>query len=91
MHVFRNPVSPFDAPDPLMMYDPVTKYYYSLFTRGSKLELFRSRHASSIVTDGDSRIIYEPNGERDGIWAIFGLLKCTEVRTADGTFIQADS
>ena len=68
MQTFRNPVSPFEAPDPFMTYDPVTEYYYALFTRGTKLELFRSRHAGSIVTDGDSRIIYTPNGERDGIW-----------------------
>lgn len=69
MKTFKNPVSPFDAPDPFMTFDPVTGYYYALFTRGSKLELFRSRHAGSIVTDGDSRIIYLPNGERDDIWA----------------------
>jgi GH43 family beta-xylosidase len=68
MQTFRNPVSPFAAPDPFMTYDPVTGYYYALFTRDTKLELFRSRHAGSIVTDGDSRIIYTPNGERDGIW-----------------------
>ena len=68
MKKFRNPVSPFDAPDPFMTFDPQTGYYYALFTRGSKLELFRSHHAGSIVTDGDSRVIYTPNGERDGIW-----------------------
>jgi GH43 family beta-xylosidase len=68
MQTFRNPISPFDAPDPFMTYDSVTGYYYALFTRGSKLELFRSRHAGRIVTDGDSRVIYTPNGERDGIW-----------------------
>lgn len=68
MQKFRNPISPFDAPDPFMTFDPVTQYYYALFTRGSKIELFRSRHAGSIITDGDSRIIYTPNGERDGIW-----------------------
>ena len=73
MQTFKNPVSPFDAPDPCMLYDEVTGYYYALFTRGSKLELFRSRHAGNIVTDADSRIIYEKNPERDGtygcIWA----------------------
>ncbi len=68
MHKFKNPISPFSAPDPFMTFDPVTGYYYALFTRVTKLELFRSRHAGSIVTDGDSRIIYTPNGERDGIW-----------------------
>lgn len=68
MKKFKNPVSPFDAPDPFMTFDPKTGYYYALFTRGSRLELFRSRHAGSIVTDADSRVIYTPNGERDGIW-----------------------
>ena len=68
MQKFKNPVSPYDAPDPFMTYDAVTGYYYALFTRGKKLELFRSRHAGSIVTDADSRVLYVPNGERDGIW-----------------------
>ena len=68
MATFQNPISAFSAPDPFMVYDPVTGYYYTLFTRGTRLELFRSRHAATIVSDGDSRIIYEPNGERDGIW-----------------------
>ena len=68
MKTFRNPVSPYDAPDPFMTYDPVTGYYYALFTRGTRLELFRSRHAACIVTDADSRVIYTPNGERNGIW-----------------------
>ena len=57
MKTFHNPVSPFDAPDPFMTWDPVTGYYYALFTRGSRLELFRSRHAGGIVKDGDSKVI----------------------------------
>ncbi|MBE6614076.1 MAG: hypothetical protein E7631_02045 [Ruminococcaceae bacterium] len=68
MKTFRNPVSPFDAPDPFMTYDPVTGYYYALFTRGRHLELFRSRYAGDIVKGGDSKVIYTPSGERDGIW-----------------------
>ncbi|MBE6723947.1 MAG: hypothetical protein E7576_01925 [Ruminococcaceae bacterium] len=68
MKSFRNPISPYDAPDPFLTWDPVTGYYYALFTRGSVLELFRSRHAASICTGGDSRVIYTPNGPRDGIW-----------------------
>ena len=72
MKTFHNPVSPFDAPDPFMTYDPDTGYYYALFTRGSKLELFRSRHAGQIVTDNDSKIIVMADGENDiwgDIWA----------------------
>ena len=68
MKTFRNPVSPFDAPDPFMTYVPETGYYYALFTRGRVLELFRSRHAAEICTAGDSRVIYRANGPEDGIW-----------------------
>ena len=45
MKTFRNPIADFNTPDPFMTYDPVTGYYYALFTRGSCLEIFRSRHA----------------------------------------------
>jgi len=72
MTTFHNPVSPFDAPDPYMTYDPDTGYYYALFTRGSRLELFRSRHAGHIVTDADSKIIVMANGDNNiwgDIWA----------------------
>ena len=79
MHTFRNPISSFEAPDPFMTFDTVTGYYYALFTRGTKLELFRSRHAGSIVSNGDSRIIYTPNGERDGI---FGDIWAPEMHRA---------
>jgi GH43 family beta-xylosidase len=68
MFTFRNPVSPHDGADPFMTYDSETGYYYALFTLGTRLELYRSRHAGSIITDRDSRVIYVPNGERDGIW-----------------------
>ena len=68
MATFKNPISSFSAPDPFMVYDPVTEYYYALFTRGSRVELFRSRHAARITDDGDSRVLYVPDGERDGIW-----------------------
>ena len=68
MKTFRNPISPFDAPDPFVAYVPETGYYYSLFTRGRMLELFRSRKAAGICKDGESKVIYVPDGERDGIW-----------------------
>ena len=72
MTAFHNPVSPFDAPDPFMTYDPATGYYYALFTRGSRLELFRSRHAGTIVTDADTKIIISADGTNNiwgDIWA----------------------
>ncbi|MCR4906692.1 MAG: family 43 glycosylhydrolase [Clostridiales bacterium] len=81
MKTFRNPVSPFDAPDPFMTYDPVTGYYYALFTRGRVLELFRSRHAAEICTVGDSKVIYHANGPRDGIW---GDIWAPEMHRAPG-------
>ena len=65
---FKNPVSPFDAPDPFMTYDSGTGYYYALFTRGRVLELFRAKHAAEICTAGDSKVIYRADGPRDGIW-----------------------
>lgn len=68
MNTFHNPISPWDAPDPFITFDPITGYYYSLFTLGNRLQLFRSRHAANLFTDGDSRVIYTLNGERDGIW-----------------------
>lgn len=68
MAEFQNPISPFDAPDPFMTYDADTGYYYALFTRGKKLEIFRSKRAACVVTDGDSRVVYTPSPERDGIW-----------------------
>ena len=68
MKTFHNPMANHDSPDPFMTYDPVTGYYYALFTRHTRLEIFRSRHAGNIVRDGESKVIYTPNGERDGIW-----------------------
>ena len=71
MNTFHNPVSPGDAPDPFMTYDPDTGYYYSVFTRNTCLEIFRSRHAGNIVRDGDSHVIYRvpEHGYYGCIWA----------------------
>lgn len=71
MRTFRNPVSSGDAPDPFMTYDSVTGYYYSLFTCGSRLEIFRSRHAGTILSDKDSKVIYRTpdHGFLKCIWA----------------------
>ncbi|MBP3308734.1 MAG: family 43 glycosylhydrolase [Clostridia bacterium] len=68
MNTYVNPVGGFDTPDPFITYDLQTGYYYALFTRITRLEIFRSRQAGRIISDGDSRVIYTPNGERDGIW-----------------------
>ena len=68
MQKFKNPISEDNAPDPFMTYDSITGYYYALFTIGKRLELFRSRHAASVVSDADSRIIYSVDSEKDGIY-----------------------
>lgn len=68
--MIKNPLADFDAPDPFMTYDGVTGYYYALFTRGSRVEIFRSRHAGDILREGESRVIYEPGQEKDGIYGM---------------------
>ncbi len=68
MNVFRNPLADFDTPDPFITYDKETGYYYSLFTRHEYLELFRSKHLGNLIREGESKIIYRPNGEKEGIW-----------------------
>ena len=65
---FRNPLALRDAPDPFVTWDPVTGYYYSLFTCGNRLEIFRSRRAGSILSDNDSKVIYRTPDH--------GFLKC---------------
>ncbi len=49
MNTFNNPISPFSAPDPFITYDKESCYYYALFTRGKHLEIFRGKHAASII------------------------------------------
>ena len=70
MTKIRNPISDIDAPDPFMTYDPKTGYYYALVTRCDRVEIFRSRHAADVIRRGESRVIYTPDGERDGIWGM---------------------
>ena len=68
MNTFRNPIADFDTPDPFITYDKESGYYYSLFTRHQYLELFRSKRAADIIRKGESKIIYRPDGKKDGIW-----------------------
>ena len=68
MKTFRNPIADFDTPDPFITYDRETGYYYSLFTRHDYLEIFRSKHVADIIRGGQSKVIYRPDGEKDGIW-----------------------
>ena len=69
---FFNPVASHDTADPFMTYDEETGYYYALFTLGGRLEIYRSRHAGQIISDGDSKVIYTPCDEDSiygSIWA----------------------
>lgn len=68
MAFFKNPLAPFDSPDPFIAYDNITGYYYSLFTRHDRLELFRSKKLCDIVKGGDSKIIYTPTGDLHGVY-----------------------
>ena len=72
MQHFYNPISPGDAPDPFMTYDPETEYYYAIYTQGNRLELFRHKHAGEILKNGESKIIYRADGTNltwGDIWA----------------------
>lgn len=62
-----NPVSRRDAADPFMTYDSETGYYYALFTLSNRIEIFRSKHAATILKSRDSKIIYKAN-KADGIY-----------------------
>lgn len=86
MQMFYNPISPGDAPDPFMTYDPETGYYYAIYTQGNRLELFRHKHAAEVLKNGESKIIYRADGTNliwgdiwapemhrgtDGLWYIY--------------------
>ena len=90
MQTFRNPISPFDAPDPFMTYDPVTGYYYALFSRHSKLELFRShmRARSSQTVTHALFILQTVSATVFGVTS--GLRKCTAARTVVGIYTPAE-
>ena len=68
MKTFHNPLADFDTPDPFITYDNTTEYYYSIFTRHNYLEIFRSKHLGNLIREGESKIIYRPDGEKHGIW-----------------------
>ena len=82
---FYNPISPGDAPDPFITYDPYTDYYYGIYTQGDRLELFRSKHVAELFKGNDSKVIYRAEGTpiygdiwapemhrgSDGLWYIY--------------------
>ena len=68
MNTFRNPIADFDTPDPFITYDKETGYYYALFTRHDYLEIFRCKRVADIIRKGEHKIIYRPDGKKEGIW-----------------------
>lgn len=78
MKTFRNPIRDMDAPDPFMTYDPVTGYYYSLFTLGNRLELYRSRRAADILNDEDTKVVFRAGDEH----GIYGAIWAPEMHKA---------
>lgn len=66
--VFRNPTTKTSCPDPFVKY--VDGYYYTVFTAFDRLELYRSRHLSTLTTD-ESKVIYRGGDEviKADIWA----------------------
>ncbi len=75
---FANPIALRNAPDPFMVYDPVTAYYYALFTCGDRLELFRSREAEKILVDEDSKVVFRAGAEH----GIYGCVWAPEMHKA---------
>ncbi len=72
MRTFNNPIADRDAPDPFVTYDSVMGYYYSLFTCVNRLEIYRSRHAANLLSDNDSVVVFNADGENGiygDVWA----------------------
>lgn len=64
---FTNPIFWDDAPDPFITYDAETGYYYALYTRVDRVELYRHKHAASVLNRGEFKVIYRATGA-DGVW-----------------------
>lgn len=45
---FTNPIEGSPAPDPFIVWDDATRFYYHLHTQGDRLKLYRARHAAGI-------------------------------------------
>lgn len=66
--LISNPTTAESCPDPFVKY--VDGYYYTLFTSFDRLELYRSRHLSTLTKD-QSKVIYRggDNVIKSDIWA----------------------
>lgn len=69
---FKNPIAHLETPDPFMTYDPVTAYYYMLYTHCNDVLIHRSRHAALCRKSTDTKVVYrlgEGGGICSDIWA----------------------
>ena len=66
--IIRNPIAADSCPDPFVKY--IDGYYYAIFTSFDRLELYRSRHLSTIIKD-ESKVVYKggDNVIKSDIWA----------------------
>ena len=66
--IISNPIAPESCPDPFVKY--VDGYYYTIFTAFDRLELYRSRHLSTLIKD-QSKVVYKGGDDviKADIWA----------------------
>lgn len=63
-------VAPGACPDPFVMYDSVTDYYYGLCTQNSYIMLHRSRKLADLFTGDDALVVYSTGKEvLESMWA----------------------
>lgn len=55
-----NPLSQLNFSDPFITYDKQTGYYYFIAScQDNRLTMYRSKHIGDILTNGDSKVVYE--------------------------------
>ena len=59
--MITNPLLNELAPDPFMVYDEVTEYYYSLHSEYSQIAIYRSKKAGDILRQGEKKVVYVGN------------------------------
>ena len=58
--MFSNPLSKDNFSDPFITYDKKTGYYYFIAScQCNQLTLYRSKHVGDILTNGESKVVYE--------------------------------
>ena len=56
----RNPIASFSAPDPFVVWDDATQYYYHLHTEHARLKIYRAKHIADILT-AEHKTLYVTN------------------------------